>query len=322
MHEASSFTTPGGVDVSCTVTEFDPALMAGLAQQVEQRRGGVLSSGMEYPGRYSRWEVAYVDPCVEVAARGRLITARALNERGAVIFGVIDAALRRVGVPADHPAVGPAGGDAGSADAGSADAGSADADRGLPGTTVFVPAADGSFTEEERSRQPTVFSRCGDHRGVPDPNLGLYGALGYDLAFQFEPVRLRIPRDGQLRDLVLHLPDRVHVVDRKRESALCYSYEFSVAGRSTAGLPRETAASPGGAARGEPTVTREIELPGDPVPGEYAALVGRARERFAQGDLFEVVPGHVFHARCSSPAAFYQRLRQRNPGSGRSTVHQ
>ena len=89
MHEASSFTTPGGVDVSCTVTEFDPALMAGLARQVEQRRGGVLSSGMEYPGRYSRWEVAYVDPCVEVAARGRLITARALNERGAVIFGVI-----------------------------------------------------------------------------------------------------------------------------------------------------------------------------------------------------------------------------------------
>src|SRR6185437_9291504 len=297
MHEASSFTTPGGVDVSCTVTEFDPALMASLAQRVEQRRGGVLSSGMEYPGRYSRWEVAYVDPCVEVAARGRLITARALNERGAVIFGVLDAALRRVGEPAAHPA-GP------------------DGDAGLPAVTVFVPAAEGSFTEEERSRQPTVFSGLREIIAAfagPDANLGLYGAFGYDLAFQFEPVRLRIPRDGQLRDLVLHLPDRVHVVDRKRESALCYSYEFSVAGRSTAGLPRETAPSPGEAARGEPTVIRESELPGDPVPGEYAALVGRARERFAQGDLFEVVPGHVFHARCSSPAAFYQRLRQRNP---------
>src|SRR5260221_4566734 len=101
MHEAAtgqdptatSYTTPGGVQVSRTVTGFDPALMAGLAEQAEQRRGGVLSSGMEYPGRYSRWEVAYVDPCVEVVARGRLITARALNERGAVIFGVIEAAL-------------------------------------------------------------------------------------------------------------------------------------------------------------------------------------------------------------------------------------
>src|ERR1700749_1727944 len=108
MREASSFTTPGGVDVSCTVTEFDPAVMARLAQQVEQRRGGVLSSGMEDPGRYSRWEVAEVDPWVEGAARGRLITARALNERGAVIFGGIDAALRRVGVTADDPA-GPEG---------------------------------------------------------------------------------------------------------------------------------------------------------------------------------------------------------------------
>jgi anthranilate synthase len=232
-----------------------------------------------------------------VAARGRLITARALNERGAVIFGVIDAALRRVGVTADDPA-------------------SPEGDVSLPSTTVLVAAADGSFTEEERSRQPTVFSALREIIAAfagPDANLGLYGAFGYDLAFQFEPVRLRIPRDGQLRDLVLHLPDRVHVVDRKRESALCYSYEFSVAGRSTAGLPRETAPSPGGAARGEPTVIQESELPGDPVPGEYAALVGRARERFAQGDLFEVVPGHVFHARCSSPAAFYQRLRQRNP---------
>jgi anthranilate synthase len=41
--------------------------------------------------------------------------------------------------------------------------------------------------------------------------------------------------------------------------------------------------------------------------------VTRARERFACGDLFEVVPSHVFHARCASPAAFFERLRQRNP---------
>ena len=304
MHEAvtgqeptaTSYATPGGVLVSRTATGFDPALMAGLAEAVEQRRGGVFSSGMEYPGRYSRWEVAYVDPCVEVVARGRLVTARALNERGAVVFGVIDAALRRVGRPADDPP----GGDGGR----------------LPSMTVRIPAGEGSFTEEERSRQPTVFSALREIIAAfagPDPNLGLYGAFGYDLAFQFEPVRLRIPRDGALRDLVLHLPDQVCVVDRKRESAVCYSYEFSVAGRSTAGLPRKTAASPGEAARGPSTVDHGSELPGDPVPGEYAELVGRARERFARGDLFEVVPGHVFHARCSSPAAFYQRLRERNP---------
>jgi anthranilate synthase len=42
-------------------------------------------------------------------------------------------------------------------------------------------------------------------------------------------------------------------------------------------------------------------------------VVEQARERFARGDLFEVVPSHVFHGTCDSPAAFYERLRQRNP---------
>jgi anthranilate synthase len=42
-------------------------------------------------------------------------------------------------------------------------------------------------------------------------------------------------------------------------------------------------------------------------------VVGLARERFARGDLFEVVPGHTFHGSCRSPAAFYERLRLQNP---------
>ena len=50
-----------------------------------------------------------------------------------------------------------------------------------------------------------------------------------------------------------------------------------------------------------------------PVPGRYAAIVERAKERFKVGDLFEVVPSHVFRARCMSPARFYERLRERNP---------
>jgi anthranilate synthase len=41
--------------------------------------------------------------------------------------------------------------------------------------------------------------------------------------------------------------------------------------------------------------------------------VERARERFARGDLFEVVPSQAFRAPCASAAAFYQLLRRRNP---------
>ena len=66
--------------------------------------------------------------------------------------------------------------------------------------------------------------------GCPDPHLGLYGAFGYDLAFQFEPVRTSIDRSDDQRDLVLHLPDQIWVVDLRREEALRYSYDFTVAG--------------------------------------------------------------------------------------------
>src|SRR6202042_30200 len=55
------------------------------------------------------------------------------------------------------------------------------------------------------------------------------------------------------------------------------------------------------------------DLPAQPRPGRYARVVEEARQRFARGDLFEVVPSHVFYGRCASPAAFYDLLRQRNP---------
>jgi anthranilate synthase len=146
----------------------------------------------------------------------------------------------------------------------------------------------------------------------PDPHLGLYGAFGYDLAFQFEPVRQRHDRPADQRDLVLHLPDRLYVLDRKRESATCFSYDFEAGGATTSGLSRETRPTdgePGGGRRG----VTDTDLPDDPRPGSFAAVVEQARERFARGDLFEVVPSHAFHGTCGSPAAFFERLRQRNP---------
>ncbi|HXW88747.1 MAG TPA: anthranilate synthase component I, partial [Streptosporangiaceae bacterium] len=85
--------------------------------------------------------------------------------------------------------------------------------------------------------------------------------------------------------------------------------EFETAAGSTAGLSRDPA---GGGGRNEP-VTLRRDVPADPQPGSYARVVDEARAHFARGDLFEVVPGHTFHARCPSPAAFFERLRARNP---------
>jgi anthranilate synthase len=301
-----TFTVGGGVTVTRTASAFDPAELTRIAELVDRRRGGVLSSGMEYPGRYSRWHLAYVNPPVEIACRGRQVTARALNERGQVLLPVIRDAMLRVG--AEQPPVV----DGTVVDGSAGDAAGADhrKRRGAAApVTVYVPEGEGTFTEEERSRRPTVFSVLREITaafGCADPHLGLYGAFGYDLAFQFEPVRLAIDRSDGQRDLVLHLPDEIWVVDLRREEAVRYCYEFAAGGISTAGLPRETAATPALA----PGVGA---LPPQPVPGRYAVVVEQAKERFKRGDLFEVVPGHTFYERCASPSRFYERLRERNP---------
>ena len=101
--DSTTLTTGAGVTITRTAADFDPARLAELAALVERRRGGVLSSGMEYPGRYTRWHLAYVNPPVEIATRGRQVTARALNDRGRVLMPVIAAALRRVGTEIPEP---------------------------------------------------------------------------------------------------------------------------------------------------------------------------------------------------------------------------
>ena len=284
--DETSYLTPGGVRVRRAAEAFDQDLLGGITRQVQERAGGVLSSGMEYPGRYSRWHIAYLDPPVQIVARGRRISATALNQRGEVLMPVIAAALRRAAGQPESQQAAPAGRE----------------------VEVYIAPTGEVFTEEERSRQPTVFSALREIMAAfagPDPNLGLYGAFGYDLAFQFEPVRPKHQRDGAARDLVLHLPDQVFVVDRKRETATRFSYDFETAAGSTAGLPRE---------HGSGHVPGPVrDLPADPEPGRYASVVAVARESFARGDLFEVVPSHRFYAPCPAPAAFFERLRERNP---------
>jgi len=280
--ETSGYTTAGGVGVEVQTLDVPETVLEEVVGTLGERRGGVLSSGMEYPGRYSRWHLAYVDPCLEIVARGRRISARALNDRGRVVLPAVTSCLLAAGKPTGEPT----------------------ADH----VEVYVPESEDILPEEMRSRRPTVFTAIREVIAAfsgPDPHLGLYGAFGYDLAFQFEPIRQRLERPADQRDLVLHLPDRIMVIDRKRETSKEYRYEFTVDGASTKGLERT----------GEtiPLPPAPAELPKNPEKGEYAAVVEAAKERFRRGDLFEVVPGQVFHAPCTDPAAFYRSLRTSNP---------
>ena len=279
--EISGYTTAGGIAVERRVREVPEEALEEIVTSLGERRGGAFSSGMDYPGRYSRWAFGYVDPCLEIVARGRRISARALNERGEVVLPAVASCLLAAGKPEAEP---------------------------TPGyVEVHVAESEDLLPEEMRSRRPTVFTAIREIIAAfrsDDPHLGLYGAFGYDLAFQFEPIRYRLTRPGDQRDLVLHLPDRLVVIDRVRETSVEHCYDFTVDGVSTRGLERTGEAIPLVAPR---------EIPADPVRGTYAEVVAKAKEKFQRGDLFEVVPGQIFHGACADPSAFYRSLRVENP---------
>src|SRR3954466_14469390 len=89
------YTTPHGIVV--TRTRSKVAYGRGLhklLKQLDTQRGIYLSSGYEYPERYSRWDVASVAPPLEIVAADRDITLTPLNARGEVINRLLERVLR------------------------------------------------------------------------------------------------------------------------------------------------------------------------------------------------------------------------------------
>ncbi len=299
------YSTRGGISIERQTVDADYAGgTTALSKTLDRKRGVLFSSSFEFPGRYTRWDMGFSDPPLVISARGRSVAIEALNARGQVLLSPIAAVLEAL------PEV-------------------AMLSVGHNAIAAGVVAPGERFPEERRSRQPSVFSVL---RAVAalfaspeDRHLGLYGAFGYDLVFQFEPMALRLPRDADQRDLVLYLPDELLIVDHMRQHAALHRYEFTVAnqtaagkttvgqtaaGQTTAGMPRATADAPYRARVDD----RSGEVESDHAPGEYAAMVERARDAFARGDLFEAVLGQTLRTGCAdAPSVLFDRLRAANP---------
>ncbi len=283
---AEHYRSAGGIEVRRRTTAVDGEReIEALADALDRQRGALFSSSYEYPGRYTRWDFGFADPPLAVTARGRRVQVDALNTRGQVLLPAIADAFGGVqGVAALR------------------------ADES--GIACEIAEVEDRFPEEQRSRQPSVFSLL---RAVldlfhspADPHLGLYGAFGYDLALQFEPVRQRLKRADDQRDLVLYLPDELLIVDHRRERSLLHRYDFETAGARTDGLPRVGEGADYAAAS---TTERR-----DHSAEEFADAVRVAQRSFARGDLFEVVLSQTFSEPSSaSPAELFRRLRARNP---------
>ncbi|HLP68637.1 MAG TPA: anthranilate synthase, partial [Rhizobium sp.] len=282
-----TYTTRGGIKVtrSRRAAPYADAIN-GYIDRLDEHRGAVFSSNYEYPGRYTRWDTAIVDPPLGVSCFGRKMWIEAYNERGEVLLSFIAARLRTVG---------------------EITLGAATARR----LDLSVNEPDRVFTEEERSKIPTVFTVLRAitdlFHSEADSSIGLFGAFGYDLAFQFDAIKLSLERPEDQRDMVLFLPDEILVVDHYSAKAWIDRYDFEKDGVTTEGKADAIAPEPFRA-------TDTIPPRGDHRPGEYAELVVKAKESFRRGDLFEVVPGQKFMERCESkPSEISKRLKEINP---------
>ncbi|MBM22045.1 MAG: anthranilate synthase component I [Stappia sp.] len=286
INREERFATEGGIGIRVTTRPADYEKgTSPWIDRLDAERGAVFSSSYEYPGRYTRWDMALVNPPLVLESRAREVSLTALNDRGRLLLPAIRKTLD-----------------------GLSELARIEGDDTLLEMTVAAPTR--AFSEEERSRQPSVFSVIRAINALfacDDGHLGLYGAFGYDLAFQFEPIELALERPDDQRDVVLYLPDEILLVDHYGRKAQVLSYEFEVDGRSTDDLPRDGAREAYRPANGLPGR-------GDHEPGEYARLVEEAKAYFRRGDLFETVPGQVFYEACpAAPSAVSRRLQEINP---------
>ncbi|MFT8362195.1 MAG: anthranilate synthase component I [Sporolactobacillus sp.] len=289
VHE-TQFTTSGGLCMTCRhlplQKETDIPL---LIKQLNTQKGGLFSSNYTYPGRYSRWDVGFVNPPIELTAKQDQFQINALNARGEIILSFLS---RHLSDPAFAITVSNA--------------------RQIRGQIQHVPT-DMLIREEVRTRQPSVFSllrQIKNSLASEDPFLGLYGAFGFDLILQFEQMPQRKSRDAKQNDLQLYLPDELLVLDHEKQTGyrLCYEFTDGDCG-STSGLPRDGASYPYDAAFDQASFSSFANKDGD-----YAEMVRRAKEAFINGDLFEVVPSRVLSEPCqSAPSQVFERLRTINP---------
>ncbi|WP_417416420.1 anthranilate synthase [Hoeflea sp.] len=284
---AAQYVTRGGVMVTRRRRETPYAdAISGYIDALDSRRGAVFSSNYEYPGRYTRWDTAIVDPPLGISSRERMLTIEAYNGRGEALVSIL---AHRLDGHAEFAISG----------------------KEARKIEIEIAQPDRVFSEEERSRAPTVFSVLRVivdlFHSAEDGNIGFYGAFGYDLAFQFDPVPAKLTRPEDQRDLLLFLPDEILVVDHHAAKAWIDRYDFSLDGVSTEGRDAEIAAEPFKA-------SDRVPPRGDHTPGEYAELVKRAKDKFRRGDLFEVVPGQTFFERCEArPSEISRRLKAINP---------
>ena len=304
----SRYVSAGGVHVSRQVQACDgTAMLAELTTELDSQPGILLSCGVDYPGRYRQKDLAFVNPPVRLTGRGRRLEVSALNQRGRIMLPEFARAITACANLQNETLQS-----------------EFNEDQSRLVLTDLGQVDQDYQSEEARTRQPglmRIIRAIIKHFASPDDELlGLYGAFAYDLAFQFEACQLRLPRADNQRDLVLYLPDEILTVDPLSGAGERHRYEFVCRDQQdhqqvTGGLKRqvEQQSTYQSAAPNAGVISADLPV-SDHSAEQYISVINQAREKFARGELFEVVPGRVFSQACrEQPSVIYQRLRRDNP---------
>jgi anthranilate synthase len=287
--QTQTYQTDAGITVDFSEKNivYQDAILP-LLNKLNDQRGALYTSSFEFPGRYTCWDIGFVNPPIVLTSKDRTLSISALNSRGEVLLQIMKGAvssLEMVEVVTDRACL----------------------------LTVNILKSTQQFSEEERSLQPSVFSviraLIALFSSKACPYLGFYGAWGYDLIFQFEQLEKSKIRNESDREMVIYLPDEIYIVNHRKETAVIRQYEFSFDGLSTENLSKDAYSSDKSVLPNE-TLSKKC----DHKPGEYAKTVLKAHEKFKQGDLFEVVPSQTFYAPCEAkPSDIFTTLRDANP---------
>jgi anthranilate synthase len=223
LPEHSEYRTGGGLAISRGVEQFtgNARRLDDLIELLDRRRGVVLSSGTTVPGRYESFDLGFADPPLVLETAGSNFSLSALNARGEVLIAFLGDVLR-------EPCV-------------------VISERSPARLAGHIVRGDAPVEEDQRTRRASVMSLVRDlvaaFTANDDPLLGLFGAFAYDLVFQIEDIVQKRTRESDQRDIVLYVPDRLLAYDRATGRGVVLSYDFSWKGKSTKGLPRDTAES-------------------------------------------------------------------------------
>lgn len=260
----------------------DEEVQAVIAK-LDTQRGVMLTSRYEFPGRYTKYDIGFSNPPISIEAIDNKLYVEALNERGQVILPIF---LQIISVY-DQCKV---------------------TEQKDTKFVCEIYPIEGNFLEEDRSKMPHVMNvvrHLVKSFSCSESHLGFYGIFGYDLGLDFMGVK-RIHERHDTRDLVLYFVDELFITDHEENISTHITVEFETTSASTVGKQRSGIE--------ESYIPNDVEASRDMQKGEYAKLVDVAKESFACGDLFEVVPSQVFSEPCSaSPSQVFNQLLHVNP---------